>query len=120
MIRKADIILAAVLISLGLAVSYALTFGEETGQMVYISVDGREYAYYSLMEDRTVSIDQKGHINKITIKGGKVSMVFSDCQNQDCIRRGEIENTSQTIICLPNKFVVEIRGSRQKYDAIAH
>ena len=119
MIRKADIILAAVLIALGLAVSYALTFGEETGQMVYISVDGREYAYYSLMEDRTVSIDQKGHINKITIKGGKVSMVFSDCQNQDCIRRGEIENTSQTIICLPNKVVVEIRGSQQKYDAIA-
>lgn len=119
MIRKADIILAAVLIALGLAVSYALTFGEETGQTVYISVDGKEYAYYSLMEDRTVSIEQKGHINKITIKGGKVSMVFSDCHNQDCVRRGEISNTSQSIICLPNKVVVEIRGSEQKYDAVA-
>lgn len=118
MIRKADIILAAFLIASGLAVSFFLSLGEEAGQMVYITADGKEYAYYPLSEDRTVTVTQKGHINKITIKGGKVSMVFSDCHNKDCIQRGEISKTSQSIICLPNKLVVEIRGSSSEYDAV--
>ena len=44
MIRKADIILAAVLIVVGLALSYAFFTGGETGQTVYITADGEEYA----------------------------------------------------------------------------
>lgn len=119
MIRKADIILAVLLIVFGLASSYALSLGGETGQMVYISVSGKEYAYYSLMEDRTITIDRDNHLNKITIKGGKVSMTFSDCASQDCVHQGEIAKTSQSIVCLPNKVVVEIRGENQDYDAIS-
>lgn len=119
MIRKADIILAAFLIAAGLAASFFLSMGDETGRMVYITAGGREYAHYPLSEDRTVPIEREGHINKITIKGGKVSMVFSDCQGQDCIQRGEISRTSQSIICLPNKVVVEIRGDSAEFDAVA-
>ena len=119
MILKADIILAILLIVAGLAVSYAFTSGNETGQTVSIMVDGEQYAYYSLLEDRTVTVNQNDHINKITIKGGKVSMTFSDCHNQDCVLQGEISSTSQSIVCLPNKVVVEIRGGNEEYDAIA-
>ncbi len=119
MIRKADIILAAILIVLGLLASYALSAGGETGQMVYVTASGKEYAYYSLMEDRTITIDQEGHINKITIKNGQVSMTFSDCSNQDCVHQGKISKTSQSIVCLPNKIVVEIHGDNPEYDAVA-
>ena len=119
MIRKADILLAAVLIAAGLAVSWLLSAGNEPGRMVYIMTDGKEYAYYPLSEDRAITVQQEGHINKITIKDGKVSMVFSDCHSQDCVQRGKISKTSQSIICLPNKVVVEIRGDSQEYDAIA-
>lgn len=118
MIRKADIILAILLIIAGLAVSYAFAAGNQTGQTVYIMVEGEEYGYYSLLEDQTVSVEQDGHINKITIKDGKVSMAFSDCRNQDCVLQGEISDTSQSIVCLPNKVVVEIRGGQQEYDAV--
>lgn len=119
MIRKADIILAVLLIVAGLASSYAFTAGGERGQMVRISVRGETYATYSLAEDRTVTIDRNGHINKITIKDGAVSMTFSDCRGQDCIRQGKITKTSQSIVCLPNKVVVEIQGENQEYDAIS-
>lgn len=118
MIRKADITLAAILIAAGLAVSLFLSVGDGTGRMVHIAADGKEYATYPLMEDRTVAVEQDGHINKITIKGGKVSMVFSNCRNQDCIHRGEIAKTSESIVCLPNRIVVEIQGDSQEYDAV--
>lgn len=119
MIRKADIILAAILIVAGLLSSYALTAGGETGQMVCIYTDGEEYACYSLLEDRTVTIDRNSHINKITIKDSHVSMTFSDCANQNCVKQGEISKTSQSIVCLPNRVVVEIRGDSNEFDAIA-
>ncbi|WP_269477159.1 NusG domain II-containing protein [Hominibacterium faecale] len=119
MIRKADVILALLLIVFGLGCSYALTTGEETGQMVRISVNGDEYANYSLSENRTITIDQNDHINKITIKDGAVSMTFSDCKGQDCVHQGKIAKTSQSIVCLPNKIVIEIEGDNQEYDAIS-
>ena len=119
MIRKADIILAAVLIVVGLALSYAFFTGGETGQTVYITADGEEYAYYPLSEDRTVTIERSGHINKITIKNGTVSMSFSDCQGQDCVHQGAISQTGESIICLPNKVVLEISGGTRQYDTIA-
>lgn len=119
MIRKADITLAAILIAAGLAVSLFLSVGDGTGRMVHIAADGKEYATYPLMEDRTVAVEQDGHINKITIKGGHVSMTFSDCANQNCVHQGEISNSSQSIVCLPNKVVVEIQGGNEAFDAIA-
>lgn len=119
MIRKADVILAIFLVIAGLAVSYIFSTGQETGQMAVIFADGKQYASYSLLEDRAVTIDQNGHINKITIKGGHVSMTFSDCANQNCVHQGEISNSSQSIVCLPNKVVVEIQGGNEAFDAIA-
>ena len=87
-------------------------------QTVYITADGEEYAYYPLSEDRTVTIERSGHINKITIKDGQVSMTFSDCSGQDCIQQGKISQTSQSITCLPNRIVIEIRGDSSEYDAV--
>lgn len=119
MIRKADIILAVILIVAGLAVTYAFSTSGSTGEMVCITVSGEEYASYSLSENRTVTVKTDDHINKITIKDGLVSMTFSDCTNQDCVKQGKITKTSQSIVCLPNKVVVEIRGGTSQYDAIS-
>ena len=71
-----------------------------------------------LSEDRTVTIERSGHINKITIKDGQVSMTFSDCSGQDCLQQGKISQTSQSITCLPNRIVIEIRGDSSEYDAV--
>ncbi len=119
MIRKADVILALFLIVAGLAISWSLSTEREPGQMVVVSAGGKQYASYSLLEDRTVTIHQKGHINKITIKDRQVSMVFSDCANQNCVKQGKISNSSQSIVCLPNKVVVEIQGDDKDFDAVA-
>lgn len=119
MIRKADIILAIILIILGLIVSYTFASDNDTGSTVYITVDGEHYAYYPLSEDREVEISQSNHTNKITIKGGMVSMAFSDCANQDCVQHYAISKTAETIVCLPNKVIVEIKGGESGFDAVA-
>lgn len=119
MIKKADIILAAVLIIVGIAISYILSFGQETGSNLTISCDGEKFGSYSLYEDREIEVKQNDHINKVTIKNGVVSMSFSDCRGQDCIHQGEITKSGEAIICLPNKVVLEIEGGDAKYDTLS-
>jgi len=118
-IKKADIILAVVLITAGLAASYALSFGQNTGDELLITVDGKKFGSYSLMEDQEIAIKDDGHINKITIMDGVVSMSFSDCHGQDCVKMTPISKTGENIICLPHKIVLEITGSDAAYDSVA-
>lgn len=120
MIKKADIILAIVLILLGGIISYMIAFGNNKGDTVLITVDGEEYGRYSLAEDRNISVKQNHHNNEIIIKDGMVSMGFSDCSNQVCVKTGAISKTSQSIVCLPNKVMVQIIGEGEdEYDAIS-
>lgn len=119
MIKKADIILAAALIVIGITMSYILSFGQSTGSELIISCDGEKFGSYPLYENREIIIEQDDHLNKVTIKNGTVSMSFSDCHGQDCIHQGEISNSGEAVICLPNKVVLEITGGEAEYDTLS-
>lgn len=119
LIRKADIILFAALLIIGILISVPAFAGGARGAYVVVKVDGREYGTYSLLEDRTVTIENSGHVNKITIKNGAVQMVESSCKNQLCVRQGKIFTTDKSIVCLPNRVTVEIIGEDGDYDVIA-
>lgn len=119
MIKKADIILALLLLAAGFAMSYILSFGKTAGQELLVTVDGEPFGYYPLTEDREIEVKQKEHINKITIRDGQVSMSFSDCHGQDCVNQHSISKAGETIVCLPNKVILEINGDNTEYDAIA-
>lgn len=119
MFRKADIVLAIVLVLLGLGLSAVFASDGSAGNELIITVDGKEFGSYTLLEDRQIDIKQNSHINKVTIKDGVVSMKFSDCKGQDCVNQHDISESGETIICLPNKIVLEISGNEDKYDSIA-
>lgn len=120
-INKADIILAVVIAVIGIASSLYIGFhdGDLENGVVVIHKDNKVYARYALTEDREVTIDEKGHINKITIKDGVVQMSFANCHSQDCIKQGKITDGSKTIVCLPHKVVVEIENEESKYDSVS-
>lgn len=123
MIKKADIILGAALIVIGLAITGFLFTLDDPGQLVKISVGGREYGTYPLQEDRVIEIRDGNSLNQITIKDGCAAMTFSNCRGKDCVHRGAISKTSETIACLPHEILVEITGEKktrdsQEFDAV--
>lgn len=119
-IKKADIVLFIILITIGVILS-ALSFaGGEIGEEAIITVDGQLYGTYSLSEDRVITVKQTNHINKITIKDRTVQMTYSDCKNQVCVGDGKISKTNQSIVCLPNKVMVEIKGGEEEFDAVSN
>ncbi len=109
MFKKADIVLFFIILILGTAVTVWTLAGSRAGQVAVVTVGGKVYGTYDLSDDREIDVVQGGHHNHITIKGGAVSMTFSDCKNQVCVHTGRISETKETIVCLPNRVMVEIR-----------
>lgn len=120
MIKKADLILAAILIILGLAVSYYLSVGRVTGSELEITSQGRLFGTYSLFEDRIVRIETAdGHFNTVRIQDGCAFVKAADCPGEDCVNSHSISKSGEKILCLPNKLVLEINGGKKAYDSIS-
>ena len=71
---------------------------------VTITVDGQEYGTYSLAKDQIISI---GDTNVCEIKNGQARMIEADCPDHLCLKQRAIDSTGGTIVCLPNKVVIE-------------
>lgn len=117
--KKADIVLLILLLAAGTAGSALILAGSSAGQKVTVTVDGQLYGTYSLDEDQEIEVKHDGHINKITIKDGSVQMSYSDCKNQICVKDGKISRTSESLVCLPNRVMIEISGGEEdEFDAV--
>ena len=89
-------------------------------EKVKITVDGKVFGTYLLSEDRTVSVNET---NIVLITEGTVSMESADCPDQICAAHPKISKNRESIICLPNKVILEIvdradEGSKEN-DAVA-
>nr|WP_297874469.1 NusG domain II-containing protein [uncultured Blautia sp.] len=85
-------------------------FGNSEAQKLRITVLGKEYGVYSLDEDQVIKI---GDTNVCEIKDKKVTMISAECPDQLCIHQGPIRLQGETIVCLPNKVVLEVTGMKQ-------
>lgn len=118
--RKNDLILigAACLLALLLWLGVSLFKGQ--GAEVVITVNGEQWGRYSLSEDATVVIENGEHSNTLIISGGKARVDDASCPDKLCVKMGEAEFSGQSIICLPNKVVIEIVGGKSGgEDAVA-
>ena len=62
-----------------------------------------------------------GGTNILTIKNGKAKMTDADCPDQLCVHQKAASKNHESIICLPNKVVVEVDGSEEsEFDAVAN
>lgn len=50
--------------------------------------------------------------NVIWIEAGQVKMHEASCKNQLCVEAGHIHLPGQSIVCLPNRVVVEIKSKK--------
>ena len=71
---------------------------------IRITVNGEEYGTYSLSKDQVISI---GDTNVCEIRNGQVKMIEADCPDHLCMKQKAVGSTGGTIVCLPNKVVIE-------------
>lgn len=88
----------------------------ESGKQIEIFVDGNLKFIYSLNDDRTITIEGNIGISTIEIKDGRIRMVYSPCPDKLCMKQGFIKGKGESIICVPNRIVIRIKGDN--YDGI--
>ena len=110
---KNDLWLIAIFL-LVIAVAAILLFVFRTeGNTVTILLDGEIWAEYPLDVDRTVEVRVGDAFNVVVIENGGVRVDKASCPDGICAAHRPVHYNGQSIICLPNDVVVEIRTNGQ-------
>lgn len=103
-LKRFDIILIISLLFVSLALFIIFGLIKKQGNRVIIKQNNAVVYRGELSNNREISLKH----NTVKIKNGEVFMQSADCKNQICVKTGKISKSGETIICLPNKVIVEI------------
>lgn len=110
-----------ILVGIIVAAIFVIRFfvGNEDAGYVTVRIDGEIVETYTLSEDKMVKLN--GGTNTMKIERGKVKMTEADCPDQLCVHQKEISKNNESIICLPNKIVVQVvNQDESKLDAVTN
>ena len=122
LIGKNDIILIGALLAALAAMLCILLVGKRSGSFVVVSVDSGEVISFPLSQDVVYEIEgYDGGRNTLVIENGRAWLEDSTCPDHLCEHMGKIDTAGQSVICLPNRVVVEVRGvdDTGEYDTIS-
>lgn len=103
--KKGDIIIILSVAAVSFVLLFSLFCGKYNGKTVIISKDNNVIYTVSLDEEQEIDLGT----NKIIINDKKVWVQSADCKNQICVNHKPISRKNETIACLPNKVLIEIK-----------
>ena len=107
--KKRDLILIGAILAV-IVITFAITtLTKEEGAYVVVRVDGNEVAKYSLSENGEYELN--GGTNILRIEDGDAYLVSANCPDHLCVKQGRIDQTGETITCLPNRLTVTVYGA---------
>lgn len=82
---------------------------------VLISLNGENYKRLKLNKENNeiIKIENGNYVNEICVNGKEVYMKETNCPDRVCSRQGKISKVGESIVCLPNKLFIEIKGERE-------
>ncbi len=114
--KKNDMIMIGVVVAIALVLFVGINLYAEKNTKdakAVVTVDGKEYGSYPLAKDTAVQIKQEdGSHNLLIIEDGAASMDEASCPDKICVRHKHVDKTGETLVCLPNRVVVEIKNGK--------
>ena len=107
--NKNDIIVCILIFILGLCL-YLFSLNKSTGELAIVYYDHDEVLRIDLKDKSQRTYTVNGYNGDILIEtiDGKVRVVDEISPKHLCSKQGFINSSSDSIICLPNKVVIEI------------
>ena len=103
--KKGDIaVICSVALAFVLSIVLLIPFSKQ-GSRVVVKQDNKIIYNESININKTVDTGA----NTVIIKDGVVYISDATCKNQVCVNTGKISKKGESIICLPNKVIVEIK-----------
>ncbi|MBQ2729212.1 MAG: NusG domain II-containing protein [Clostridia bacterium] len=113
-----DIILLAVCLFVSLAVWLCVTLSKKEGEYAVVTVNGEEYGRYSLSSEEEIVIETERGKNVIVIRDGYADIIDATCPDGLCERQRRINETGESLVCLPNKVTVTVIGGDSEIDLV--
>lgn len=122
--KKWDIIIIASLVVLSFIPT--IIFGVFVGNnynrtYAEITIEGRFYKKIPLSEHSgvdTIDINTKYGSNHVEIIDNTIAITDATCSDSICINQKFISKPGESIVCLPNKVMIEIKGDINDDDVI--
>lgn len=115
-IKKMDIVIIAVLLILSFTPHLIFFKTSQKGSKnnyAIIKVDGKIHKKIDLSnvkKSEKVNLNLPNGKNTLLIKNNSIQMKSANCNDALCVKQGNISKVGQTIICLPHKLIIEIKG----------
>lgn len=118
--QRHDLILIAALLLITAAAALGMLLFRTSGDSVTVTVDGQLWGSYSLHEDRVVEIVSDSGSNLLVIAEGAAYVREASCPDGICSSHRPIRHDGESIICLPNRVVIEVHtGDSRQPDIIS-
>jgi hypothetical protein len=111
-----DILLIAVLLFVSALALGIMLLSRTEGERVSVEINGVQTAQYSLSVDGEYPLN--GGTNILVIENGEAYLRYADCPDKVCVNTGRIRYEGQTIVCLPNKVAITVRGAEGGVDIV--
>jgi hypothetical protein len=107
-----------------LSTSWILDFLKQTAGLngtAFVYENGRAIEKIDVKKDNSIELSlEKGEMG-LEVKEGRIRVSNSSCPHKTCQNSGWISKPRRTIICVPNKVLIEIKGTPDPgYHALAY
>ncbi len=102
---KNDILILLIVLCIATVVAIIINICKTKGEYVKVSINNEIYEVYKLSENITVSLPTG---NVLVINDGEAYISESNCPDKVCVNHAKISSEGESIICLPNKLVIEV------------
>ena len=87
--------------------------------MVEVRIDSELVDTFSIEETIDKTYETEYGRNVLSIHDGVVSVTDADCRDFICVDTKDAIHSGDSIVCIPNRFTVEIVGAKSEVDVIA-
>ena len=115
--KKKDMILIVAVLAISLISLAAIKMTQKDGKEVIVTVEGKEVYKTSIKKDQIYQIPEENGTNVMQIKDGKVTMIEATCPDHYCMKQKAVDEHGGSIICLPNKVVIEGENTAEDLDS---
>lgn len=118
-LKKLDIVIIILLFILSFTpnIIFSKTI-HNSNKLIYasIKVDGKLYDNIHLSTnkgEKKLNIKSSSGNNSILIRDNTIKVISADCKDDLCVKQGEISKVGESIVCLPHKLIIEIKGDEK-------
>ena len=108
---RLDIIVISAILLVSVSLLLIMTLSQKEGAVAVVEIDGKTVAEYSLAVNGEYSLNNG--TNVLVIENGQAYLNYSNCPDHTCEITGKIHYVGQTIVCLPNKLSIAIKGNAE-------